>query len=87
MHLQRTDVPLDKEALDDLIEHLDIDGDGMINYQEFSLGRDEAIEINRENIRAQGAHEEAAVVEKPKLTMDMDALFTLVLHCHYTTRP
>lgn len=85
--LSTENVPLSDEALDELISALDVDGDGMINYQEFSLGRNDAVLAKRERMRPVEEAEDVIVGEKKVITMDIDDLSILTLHVHYITRP
>lgn len=52
--LKKEALPISEDRIDALIEGLDLDGDGMIDYQEFSMARNEAVEGERDRKRMHG---------------------------------
>eukprot|EP00050_Salpingoeca_kvevrii_P023232 m.139482 g.139482 ORF g.139482 m.139482 type:complete len:75 (-) comp9993_c0_seq4:256-480(-) len=69
--MELRDLPLNLEQLDELVDFLDIDGDGRVNYQEFVHGRAAVINDRREvkpksawrSIEHRIAHLRAGVVQ------------------------
>ncbi len=90
--MQLLGIPGTEKQLDELIQELDTDGDGDINYQEMAVGRAKHAQAVRRASREasssalppMGEEEDNSI---PHLTLDWDEFATLVVHCHYTTRP
>lgn len=87
--MQALGIPGTEKQLIDLIDELDTDGDGEMNYKELAEGRVKSVEAlrNASKIEIPAAPLPAIELAPSHLSFGFDEFVNMVLHCHYTTRP